>query len=186
MQPSSDHRFAGGEKGGPDGGFLRHTRPWLSRGRRASCSPPLTLFHLSFVQTADDQPCDKGRPGICPLCAWTRPLFCGMSGAGGLVPLPSAPPPPNLGWLCPPALCPPLPTLPAGPASSFEAAELAGTGLNLPRTLAGLIVTGWVGGTRQELGRASESSLLIHRDPDSEGLGWVLLAQNLLGPGKVT
>lgn len=76
-----------------------------------------------------------------------------MSGAGG-----ACPSPPQLWGGCALLL--------------LEAAELVGTGLSLPRTLAGLTVTGWVGGTRQERGRASESSLLIHRDPDSgTGMG---------------
>lgn len=114
-------------------------------------SPPLTLFHLSFVQTADDQPCDKGRLGICPLCAWTRPLFCGMSKAGGACS-------PHLGVAVPLRLLTmPLPALPAGSPCSLRLQSWWGrspsppawhAGLSLPWALAGLTAPG--PGRRQE------------------------------------
>lgn len=93
MHRSSDHRFVGGEKEGTDGGLPRTPGCGCLLVAGPPGSPLLTLLHLSFVQTADDEPCDKGRPGICPLCAWTRSLFCRLSE--------QAPPPPPLGGLCP-------------------------------------------------------------------------------------
>ena len=88
MHHSSDHRFVGGEKEGTDGGLLRTRGCGCLLVAGPPGSPLLTLLHLSFVQTADDEPCDKGRPGVCPLCAWTRSLFCRLSEQA-----PSPPPP---------------------------------------------------------------------------------------------
>lgn len=105
------------------------------------------------------------------------PFLWNVWGRRGLF-LPSRLPAPNSGVAVPSCSLPASAYSASWSSLLLEAAELVWTGLSLPRTLAGLVVTGGVGGTRQEEGRASESSLLIHRDPDSEGLGWGLLAQN--------
>ena len=171
MHRSSDHRFAGGEKEGTDGGLLRTQ----GCGRLLVAGPPgsplLTLLHLSFVQTADDEPCDKGRPGICPLCAWTRSLFCRLSE--------QAPPAPPLGGLCPSGTPPgtSLPALPAGPTCSLRHAELVGPRAQLSPD------SGWAGhvtclGSGQETGGQGEGILRILTGSNSEGLEWGLLTPN--------
>ena len=121
MHRSSDHRFVGGEKQGTDGGLLRTRGCCCLSVAGPPGSPLLTLLHLSFVQTADDEPCDKGRPGICPLCAWTRSLFCRL--------FEQAPSPTPPGGRCPSGTPPgtSLPALPARPICSFRCAELVGT-----------------------------------------------------------
>lgn len=118
MHHSSDHRLIGGKKEGTDGELLRHKRPRLPLSRRASWFPSTNAVPSVFCATADDQPCDKGRPSICPLCARTRPLFCRTSGAGRACFLP-----PALGWLCPSS---PLHTFPCSASwtRSLSCAEL--------------------------------------------------------------
>lgn len=136
-------------------------------------SSPLTLFHLSFVQTADDQPCDKGRPGIRPPCTQPRLFFCGMSGWRRL---PTPWPTPVCGSHAPLALCTSPTALPAGRACSLRLQSYWGWSPSLPawhtssslsQTPAGLIVTGQVTGWGR--GRASETSLLVHSDLSQRG-----------------
>ena len=180
MHRSSDHRFVGGEKQGTDGGLLRTRGCCCLSVAGPPGSPLLTLLHLSFVQTADDEPCDKGRPGICPLCAWTRSLFCRL--------FEQAPSPTPPGGRCPSGTPPgtSLPALPARPICSFRCAELVGTRAQPSPD------SGWAGhvtclGSGQETGgqgRTSVSLLLILTGPNSEGLKWCLLTPNPTRSGR--